>query len=73
MTANSTHGHLRSKVGEHLVALLVVAILVMGALTAYPALAADTKGTAARVQERANMPLELASQLDDQSASLHTP
>jgi hypothetical protein len=73
MTANNTHGHLRSILGEHLIALLVVAILVMGALTAYPALAADTKGTAERAQERVNMPLEVASQLDDQSTSLYTP
>jgi hypothetical protein len=73
MTANSTHGHLRSIVGEHLVALLVVAILVMGALTAYPALVADTKGTAAQAQERVNMPLEVAAQLGNQSTSLYTP
>lgn len=59
--------------GEHLIALMVVAILVMGALTAYPALADDTKGTAARAQERVNMPLEVAAQLDDQSASPYTP
>jgi len=59
--------------GEHLIALLVVAILVMGALTAYPALAAETKVTAAQVQERVNMPLVVASELDDQSTSPYTP
>ncbi|MEX2612702.1 MAG: hypothetical protein WD380_03920 [Gaiellaceae bacterium] len=73
MTANNTHAHVRSMLGEHLITLLVVAILVIGALTAYPALAADTKGTAERAHERVNMPLELASQLDDQSTSLYTP
>ncbi len=70
---NSTQGHLRSILGERLVTLLVVALLVMGALTAYPALAADAKGTAARTQERANLPLELAAQLDDQSTASSTP
>lgn len=73
MTSNNTHGHIRSIVGEHLISLLVVAILVMGALTAYPALAAETKGTAARAQERVNTPLVVAAQLDDRSTSPQTP
>jgi len=73
MTSNNTHGHMRSILGEHLITVLVVAIVVLGMLTAYPALASETKGTAARAQERVNMPLVVASQLDDQSASPHTP
>jgi len=73
MTANNTHGHHRSIVGEHLIAVLVVAVVVIGMLTAYPALASDTKGTAARAQERVNMPLVVASQLDDQSTSPYIP
>jgi len=73
MTSNNTHGHMRSILGEHLIAVLVVAIVVLGMLTAYPALAAETKGTAARAQERVNMPLVVASQLDDQPASPNTP
>ena len=64
---------MRSILGEHLIAVLVVAIVVLGMLTAYPALAAETKGTAARAQERVNMPLVVASQLDDQPASPNTP
>jgi hypothetical protein len=73
MTSSNTHGHMRSVLGEHLIALLVVATVVLGMLTAYSALAAETKGTAARAQERVNMPLVVASQLDDQSASPYTP
>lgn len=59
--------------GEHLIALMVVAIVVLGLLTAYPALASETKGTAERAQQRVNMPLVVASQLDDQSASPYSP
>ncbi len=44
--------------------MLIVAIVTLGILTAYPALAAETKGTAARVQERVNAPLVVASYLD---------
>jgi hypothetical protein len=73
MTANTTHGRIRSALGEHLIAVLIAAIVVLGLLTAYPAIAAETKGTAARAQERANMPLVVASQLDDQSASPYNP
>lgn len=64
MTASNTHGRIRSAVGEHLIAVLIVAIVVLGTLTAYPALAAETKGTATRAQERANLPLVVASQLE---------
>jgi hypothetical protein len=61
--------------------MLIVAIAVLGMLTAYPAIAADTKGTAARAQERANLPLVVASQLENgtyastqaQPASTYTP
>ncbi len=81
MTENTTHGRTRSALGEHLVALLIVAIVVLGMLTAYPALAAETKGTATRAQERANLPLVVASQLENgtyastqaQPASPYTP
>jgi Tfp pilus assembly protein PilV len=81
MTANNTHGRIRSALGEHLIAVLIVAIAVLGLLTAYPAIAADTKGTAARAQERANLPLEVASQLENgmyastqaQPGSTYTP
>jgi hypothetical protein len=73
MTANTQHGDIRSILGEHLIALLVVAILVVGAVTAYPALATNTKATGVRAQDRVNMPLEVASQLDDQSAPPYTP
>lgn len=68
MSANTTHGHIRSALGERLVAVLVVAIVVLGILTAYPALAAETQGTAERAQERVNLPLLVASQLDNQAA-----
>jgi type II secretory pathway component PulJ len=51
--------------GEHLIALMVVAIVALGLLTAYPALASETKATGARAQERANLPLVIASQLED--------
>lgn len=64
MTANNTHGRIRSALGEHLIAVLIIAIVVLGMLTAYPAIAAQTKGTAARTQERVNMPLVVASNLD---------
>ena len=64
MTASNTHGRIRSAVGEHLIAVLIVAIVVLGTLTAYPALAAETKVTATRAQERANLPLVVASQLE---------
>jgi Tfp pilus assembly protein PilV len=73
MTANNTYGHVRSALGEHLIALLVIAIVILGLLTAYPALASETRGTAGRAQERVNMPLLIASQLDDQSASPDSP
>lgn len=73
MTSNNTRGHISSILGEHLIALLVVAILVIGALTTYPALAAETKGTAERAQERVNTPLVVAAQLDDQSTSSYAP
>jgi len=64
MAANNTQGRIRSAMGEHLIALMVVAIVVLGLLTAYPALAAETKATGARAQERANLPLVIASQLE---------
>lgn len=50
--------------GEHLIAMLVVAILVIGAATSAPALIARTKQTAAPAQERVNMPLAVAAQLE---------
>ena len=39
MTANNTQGRIRSALGEHLIAVLIGAIFVLGMLTAYPALA----------------------------------
>lgn len=48
--------------GEHLIAMLVVAILVIGAATSAPALLART--AAAPAQERVNMPLVVAAQLE---------
>jgi hypothetical protein len=81
MTANDTHGRIRSALGEHLIAVLIVAIVVLGVMTAYPALAAETKGTATRAQERADLPLVVASELENgtyvstqaQPASPYTP
>lgn len=73
MSLNTTHGRMRSALGEHLIAMLVVAIVVLGMLTAYPALAAETKVTGERAQQRVNMPLIVASQLDDQAASPYSP
>ena len=68
MSANTTQGRITSALGERLVAILVVGIVVLGLLTAYPALATETKDTAGRAQQRVNMPLLVASQLDDQAA-----
>lgn len=73
MSANTTRGRTTSALGEHLITMLVVAIVVLGMLTAYPALAAGTKDTAERAQQRANTPLVVASQLDDQTAAPYSP
>jgi Tfp pilus assembly protein PilV len=73
MSANTTQARVKSASGERLIAVLVVAIVVLGILTAYPALAAETKGTADRAQQRVNMPLIVASQLDEQAASPYSP
>lgn len=73
MNTNTSQGRVRSALGEHLVALLVVAVVVLGLLTALPARAAQTKGTASKAQERVNLPLVVASQLDDQPASPYNP
>ena len=73
MSSTTTQARVRSACGEHLIAVLVVAIVVLGILTTYPALAAETKGTADRAQQRVNMPLLVASQLDEQAASRYSP
>jgi hypothetical protein len=67
VTANNTHRTITSALGEHLITLLTVAIIVLGLLTAYPALAAGTKGTADRAQERVNAPLVAAAYLEADS------
>jgi len=64
MNARASHGRITSALGEHLVAVLVVAILVIGALAALPALRAQTEGTATRAQDRVNLPLVVASDLE---------
>jgi hypothetical protein len=73
MRANRTYSRVTSACGEHLIAVLVVVIAIMGIMTAYPALAAKTRTTADRAQHRADMPLIVASELDKQAASPHSP
>jgi hypothetical protein len=73
MTANGMDGRIRSALGEHLVALLIVAIVVLGAVAAIPTIEAQAKGTAAQTQERVNLPLVVASSLDTETASSQHP
>jgi competence protein ComGC len=63
MNANS-NGRLRSLLGEHLIVLLVVAMVIIGSLVAVPSLMAQTKDTATQMQDRMNQPLTVAAELD---------
>lgn len=73
VTENNANGRIRSALGEHLVALLIVAIVVVGAVATIPRLEAQTKRTAARAQERVNLPLVVASSLDTETAPPYSP
>jgi hypothetical protein len=63
MTDN-THRGIRSAAGEHVIAVLICVTIAFAMLIAYPALAAPAKETAGRAQERANMPIAVATYLD---------
>jgi hypothetical protein len=62
MNTNS-NGRLRSLLGEHLIVLLVVAMIVVGSLVTVPSLMAQTKDTATHMQDRVNQPLTVAAEL----------
>jgi hypothetical protein len=64
MTSTTFTGRLSSALGQHLVAVLVVLILVVTALSSLPAVMSDTTATAGRAQERANLTLAVAAELD---------
>lgn len=55
---------LRTALGEHLVVLLVVAMIIVGSLAAVPSLMAQTADTQTQVQYRMNVPLTMAAELD---------
>lgn len=55
---------LRSALGEHLVVVLVVAMIIVGSLAAVPSLMAQTADTQTQVQNRMNLPLTMAAELD---------
>lgn len=61
MTTSETSGRLRSGLGEHLVVLLIVAAVIVGAITFLSALEAEAHRTADRAQERVDLPLVIAS------------
>lgn len=63
MNTNS-NGRFRSALGEHLIVLLVVAMVIVGSLAAAPSLMAQTKDTATQMQDRVNMPVTVAAELD---------
>lgn len=73
MSTHTTLGPIKSALGERLIALLVVGIVLLAMLTAYPALASGTKETADKAEQRVNLPLVVASQLDDQAGSPYSP
>jgi hypothetical protein len=57
-------GRLRSALGENLIVLLVIAMVMLGALISVPSLMAQSAGTATKAQERVNLPLTIAAELD---------
>ena len=63
MNTNS-NGRFRSALGEHLIVLLVVAMVIIGSLVAVPSLMAQTNDTATQMQDRMNIPLTVAAELD---------
>lgn len=64
MNPNTTHRRITSALGEHLIALLTVAVVILAVLTTLPAVMAQTEGTASRAQDRVNLPLLAAAELD---------
>jgi uncharacterized membrane protein len=63
MTTN-LNGWLRNALGEHLIVLLVVAMVVILAVAAVPSLIERSETTATQVQDRVNAPLAVAAELD---------
>jgi hypothetical protein len=64
MTTN-TNGRFKNALGEHLIVLLVVAMVVIGAVAAVPSLVAQSEATATQIQNRVNVPLTVAAELDE--------
>lgn len=58
------NGRLRSALGEHLIAVLVVAMILIGSLAAVPSLMAQAGATATGVQERVDLPATVAAELE---------
>jgi hypothetical protein len=53
-----------SRLGEHLVVLLVVATILVGFVATVPSLTAKATDTAGQAQERVNRPAMLLAELD---------
>lgn len=65
MNGRATRGGITSALGEHLVAALLVLTVVVSLLAGYPALKAQTEGTAERVQTRMHRPFVEAYLLEN--------
>lgn len=57
-------GQVRSQLGKHLVALLVIATLLVGLVATVPSLTARATVTATHVQDRVNQPATVFAEFD---------
>ena len=57
-------GRCNSRLGQHLVALLVVASILVAIVATVPSLTAKATDTAGQAQERVNRPAMLLAELD---------
>lgn len=64
MNASTPYRTSASKLGEHLVVLLLVAILLVVAAMSVPAVIAQTTRTTQPAQERVNLPIAVAAELE---------
>lgn len=58
------NGQLRSRLGEHLVVVLIIAVLLVGLVATLPSLTAGAAETATQAQDRMNQPASVLAQLD---------
>lgn len=58
------NGQLRSQLGEHLVVVLVIAVLLVGFVATIPSLTARATDTATQVQDRMNQPATVLAEFD---------